>query len=426
MQTNLRNNFIVVVIFLTTVFGMEVSYSECSQNLNEGIQQIIDENRIKYKIPGLEVSVSFPSEDVPRDFVSGTTTLDGTVPIQSNHLFQIGSETKSFIAVVILQLEAEGRLSIYDPIGSYLKNIPVAWQSVTIQQLLNHTSGIFNYTQVPEFWQAMKDGDFKKQWSSDELVGFTKEKELNFSPSLGWSYSNTNYVLAGMLVETVTGKSIEEELNTRLLQPLHLTNTYYYSQAYSDDVLKRMAHGYSSFGVFSEEPNDIVDKNMSWGNAAGALLSTSHDTAIWLRHLLADNKLLNYTQRQELISFVDTENGQPLPPQSNKMGYGLGVVKFNSAAGEYWGHGGGTLGFISHMYWLKSNDVVITVIVNHVDKSEMDGLGSSAIAMDLINFIQHSDTTKQCQAGLMPSKQLLLKQLKLINNFEQLTPNRSL
>lgn len=120
------------------------------------------------------------------------------------------------------------------------------------------------------------------------------------------------------------------------------------------------------------------------------------------------------------------ENGQFLPPESSKMGYGLGVIKFNSPAGEFWGHGGGTLGFISHMYWLKCNDVVITVIVNHIDKSEIDGLGSSAIAQDLINFIQQSDTTKQCQTGLMPGKQPLSKQLKLINDLDKLVPKRSM
>ncbi|MBI2786845.1 MAG: beta-lactamase family protein [Legionella longbeachae] len=393
MRDNLRNNFKVFVIFMV-IFAMYVAYAE---NINESIQKIIDENRIKYQIPGLEVSVSFPGEEVPRDFVSGTSTIGGAFPIQSDHLFQIGSETKSFIAAVILQLEAEGRLSIYDPIGSYLKNIPDAWQSITIQQLLNHTSGIFNYTQVSEFWQSMKEGDFNKQWSSDELVSFVKDKELNFSPGLGWSYSNTNYVLAGMLMEAVTGKSIEEELNTRLLQPLHLTNTYYYSQTYSEDFLQRMAHGYSSFGMFSDEPKDITDKNMSWGNAAGAIVSTSHDTAIWLRLLLTDDKLLADTQRQELINIVDIENGQFLSPESNKMGYGLGVIKYNSPAGEYWGHGGGTLGFISHMYWIKSNDVVITLFVNHIDKNEMEQLGSSAIAQELINFIQHSDSMRQSE-----------------------------
>jgi D-alanyl-D-alanine carboxypeptidase len=108
------------------IFGIDVSYAACSQNINESIQKIIDGNRIKYQIPGIEVSVSCPGEEIPRDFVSGTTTIDGTVPVQSDHLFQIGSETKSFVTAVILQLEAEGRLSIYDPISTYLKNIPDA------------------------------------------------------------------------------------------------------------------------------------------------------------------------------------------------------------------------------------------------------------------------------------------------------------
>ncbi|CEG58290.1 TPA: beta-lactamase family protein [Legionella pneumophila] len=425
MRDNLRNKFGVFLICLTAVLGVDVSYAGCGQNINEGIQKIIDEERVKYHIPGIEVSISCPGEDSPRDFVSGTTTLNGDVPIRPEHLFQIGSETKSFISAVILQLEAEGRLSIYDPIGNYLKNIPEAWQDVTIQQLLNHTSGIFNYTEVVELWTALMTSDFKMQFSSDELISFVKNKEFNFFPGLGWSYSNTNYILAGMVVQAVTGKSIEEEINTRLLQPLHLSNTYYYAGAYNDDMLQRMAHGYSSIGLFPDEPKDITSQNMSWANAAGAIVSTSHDIAIWLRHLLTDDNLLSANQRQELLSLVDVENGQPLPFESDKVGYGLGVIRFNLPSGEIWGHDGGTFGFISHMSWLKCNDVVITAIVNHVDKSEADGLGSTAITMDLINFIQQADTTKQCQMGLMPSKRSLSKQLQSIRSLDRLVPKRS-
>ena len=421
----MRNNLGVFLICLAAVLGVDVSYAGCGQNINDGIQKIIDEGRVKYHIPGLEVSVSCPGEDSPRDFVSGTTTLNGDAPISREHLFQIGSETKSFISAVILQLEAEGQLSIYDPIGNYLKNIPEAWQDVTIQQLLNHTSGIFNYTEMVELWTTLMTSEFKMQFSSDELISFVKNKEFNFLPGFGWSYSNTNYILAGMVVQAVTGKSIEEELNTRLLLPLHLSNTYYYAHAYNDDMLQRMAHGYSSSGLFPDEPKDITSQNMSWANAAGAIVSTSHDTAMWLRHLLTDNDLLPATQRQELISIVDMENGQSLPSGNNKLGYGLGVLRFNSPAGEIWGHSGGTFGYASHMYWLKCNDVVITAIVNHVDQSEAEGLGSTAITMDLINFIQQSDTTKQCLVGLISSKQPLSKQLQSIRSLDQLVPKRS-
>ena len=296
---------------------------------------------------------------------------------------------------------------------------------MTIQQLLNHTSGIFNYTEMVELWTTLMTSEFKMQFSSDELISFVKNKEFNFLPGFGWSYSNTNYILAGMVVQAVTGKSIEEELNTRLLLPLHLSNTYYYAHAYNDDMLQRMAHGYSSSGLFPDEPKDITSQNMSWANAAGAIVSTSHDTAMWLRHLLTDNDLLPATQRQELISIVDMENGQSLPSGNNKLGYGLGVLRFNSPAGEIWGHSGGTFGYASHMYWLKCNDVVITAIVNHVDQSEAEGLGSTAITMDLINFIQQSDTTKQCLVGLISSKQPLSKQLQSIRSLDQLVPKRS-
>lgn len=392
------------LIGLILIASSGFSYAGCGQNINEDIQKMIDEGREKYHIPGMQVSISCPGEASPRDFVSGTTMINGNVLIRSEHLFQIGSETKSFISAVILQLEAEGKLSIHDSIGNHLQNIPDIWQNVTIQQLLNHTSGIFNYTQTAELWKALMAKDYKTQFFSDDLINFVKNKDLNFFPGGGWSYSNTNYVLAGMIVQAVTGKSIEEELNARLLQPLNLSNTHYYAHIYDNAALKHMAHGYASMGLFPDEPKDITNQNISWANTAGAIISTSHDTAIWLRHLLTDNNLLPDLQRQELMAMVDLENGQPFPPESNKTGYGLGVVRFNTSLGELWGHDGGTLGFISHMYWLKCNDIVITAIVNHVDQSEARGLGSTAITMDLIRFIQQSDPTTQCSKSLISGK----------------------
>ena len=393
-KRQILNAFIPPFFYIAALLGSAVAYAECGPNINEGIQKIMDDDRVKYHIPGLEVSIICPGEDSPRDFVSGTLTLHGNSPVKPHHLFQIGSETKSFIATIMLQLEAEGRLSIQDPIGKYVSMIPDAWQTITIQQVLNHTSGLFNYADVEAFWESLIVSDFKKQWTSHELIDFSVNKTPYFSPGEGWKYSNTNYVLAGMVIEAATGKLVEEELKTRLFEPLHLSNTYYLPVAYNDDILQRLAHGYYPAGSPSDEPNDATGYNMSLANTAGAMVSTSHDTAIWLRHLLTTKSVLTNAQRRKLMRRVNYIDGQPLPISSKNSGYGLGIKGgFNPSIGmgEVWGHGGKTIGYISDMYWLKCNDIVVTTAANYVGREE------NSILADLVQFIQTSDTKNHCE-----------------------------
>jgi len=383
----------IPLLLLTWIAGVEPSYAAPSQYINNSIQRIIDEDRTKYDIPGVEVSISFPGENLPRDFVSGTTTINGSILVKPDHLFQIGSETKSFIATIILQLEAEGLLSIDDPISKWLKQLPDAWKKITIRQLLNHTSGIFNVTEADEFWEVEKNSNFKKQWTPDELVNLVINKAPYFDSGKGWHYSNTNYMLAGMIIRTVTGKSVEETMQVRLLDPLLLSNTYYLSRAYNEDILLRMAHGYSD--RFSAETQDVTDSNMSMADAAGAMISTSHDSAIWLRVLLTTYSVLPEKQRNELTSIVDYDNGQPLSTESKKSGYGLGVGRdFDSYGNEVWYHDGGTLGYLSKMLWVKCNDIVVTTIINH--GSDRAVAGSDALREDLIGYLLKLDVSKKC------------------------------
>lgn len=392
-------------ILITTIFETQISYAECGQNINEGIQKIIDEDRIKYRIPGIQVSISCPGEDSPRNFVSGTTTEEGTILVKPDNLFQIGSETKLFTSTILLKLEADGLLSINDSIGKWLPQY-LAWKNITIKQLLNHTSGIVDYFDTEEFANAEINSNFKKQWTPDELINLVINKSPYFEPGQGFHYSNTNYVLVGMIISAVTGKSVEEEMKILLIEPLLLSNTYYLPRPYSEDIMQRMAHGY--YPVEENAPfSDSTDYNMSEADAAGAIVSTSQDTTIWIKKLLTSD-LLPEKQRNEMMTLVDMENGQPLPLTSKKPGYGLGIVRdFDNFGGEIWGHDGSTFGYISNMIWLKCNNVYITTIINLRDDHH-----SSDLLNDLIAYIQGTDTSKQCTMGTVSKRQFLFKQIK--------------
>ncbi|CEK09202.1 serine hydrolase domain-containing protein [Legionella hackeliae] len=370
------------LFFLLSILGFaENAYCLCPSNINE-IQTVIDFDRLKYNIPGIEASISCRDGESPHDFVSGTTTLDKETPVNAAHLFQVGSETKSFIATILLQMESEGLLSIHDHLSNYFENLPETWQAITIEQLLNHSSGLFNYTDVLEEMGRDSNFDFSKDWSSQELIELVIDKPLYFPPGGGWHYSNTNYVLAGLIIEKVTGHSLNEAIESRLTSPLQLTNTYYLPTVYNRDILDRMAHGYSVRGYFPDEPRDITYTSTSWANAAGAIVATSHDMAIWFRHLM-QGSLLAPQQMRELTTTVEGT----LPRSTQKIGYGLGVMYDEESFGEQaWWHSGGTLGYSALMVWLKNRDIVITVNINHVSATK-DIYG---LMKDLAKFIQDS------------------------------------
>ncbi|TAL66144.1 MAG: class A beta-lactamase-related serine hydrolase, partial [Legionella sp.] len=271
------------------------------------------------------------------------------------------SETKSFIATIILQLESERSLSINDPISKYLSHIPQQWNEITIKQLLNHSSGIVNYTDVLEELWHKNNIDFQKQFTSEELVNLVIDKPLYFKPGSNWHYSNTNYVLAGMIIQNITGKLIDEEINSRIIDNLHLSNTYYHASLYDEQLLSQMAHGYSDRGFFPDEPYDITETNISWANTAGAMISTSHDMSIWFKNLL-DGTLLPKQQFDEMMTFVDGI----FPNSTIPIEYGLGIIHDVETFGtEAWWHSGGTLGYNAMMVKLKSPDVLITINISH-------------------------------------------------------------
>jgi D-alanyl-D-alanine carboxypeptidase len=350
----------------------------CSEN-KEQIQALINADQVKYKIPGVQVSIICPNEDRVLDFVAGTTEINGVIPVQPVHLFQIGSETKSFVAAIILQLEQEGILTIDDPISNHLDNLPETWQKISIKQLLNHTSGIYNYTDT--LIERGKEGamDLQRQWTSDELLSIARDKPLYFTPGTDWHYSNTNYVLAGLIIEKVTHHSFNDEVYIRFIDTLWLHDTHYMPVKYNEHFMQKMAHGYSDNELFPNEPMDITNTNNSWASTAGAMVSTSHDTAVWFYHLMHGN-VLKPQQMTELTTTVSaTLDNRPI-------NYGLGVWQFfNYSNEEAWGHSGGTLGYSSMMLWLKNSDIIISMNVSHTSPIK----DVHAISQDLAQFLLH-------------------------------------
>lgn len=374
------------LILLILISISPLTFAAIQSDFAKKFQALIDKDREKYRIPGVQVSVILPGEKNPRNFTSGTTIINGKTPVNSNHVFQIGSETKSFIAVTILLLEAEGKLSIDDSIDKYLPNLPPAWQSIKIRELLNHSSKLFNYTNSDEFWDEFSGSNFQKFWSSNELLKFA----VNQPFCDGWCYSNTNYILAGMIIEAVTGNSVEKALQSRIFNRLGFTRTYYLPVS-NQLVYKNLVHGYSKRQLFPEEPADISDFNMSWAQSAGSIYSNSHDTALWMKKLFS-GKVLPKKQLEEFKTIVDTGEGDF---------YGLGISYDKGEDGlqqNAWFHNGGTLGYSSWMIWLMQNDIVLTLIISDSNPNwdnEKGYMDVNAMLVDLIRFLTTTDNSKQ-------------------------------
>ena len=210
-------------------------------------------------------------------------TYGGTEPVRPDSVWQIGSNTKAFTAVLLLKLEAERRLSIDDPLGQWLPEYP-QWRDVSIRRLLNMTSGIPSYDQQPAF-QADYVAGRLTHFSAERLIGYA----VGAPTTSGYSYSNTNYVLAEMVIERVTGRSHADELQERLVEPLCLRDTHYREHLYPDSVTSRLPAGYSALdqipGLSGLVGRDVSRDTLSWGRAAGGIISTTGDMTRWERAL---------------------------------------------------------------------------------------------------------------------------------------------
>ncbi len=269
-------------------------------------------------ISGIALSISLHGVPQTIDVSAGTTRYGGGgAPITPQTLWQIGSNTKAFTSVLLLQLEAEGKLNINQTVGRWLPQYP-AWKNVTIHRLLDMTSGIPGY----DFSERMlRDyaSNPRRYFTTQELVRYAYPTTPGApAATTGYSYSNTNYILAEMIIEKVTGHSYTDELNRRLLRAgLGLDDTYYEAYAYPPSITSRTTSGYffnhdsDNAGLAPLLGKDVRDFSVSWMQGAGGIVSRPEDVTRWARALYTGT-VLAPKQRAELMSLVSQKTGKPL------------------------------------------------------------------------------------------------------------------
>lgn len=265
----------------------------------------------------------------------GYRDIETKTPIQISDKFQIGSNTKQIVAAAILKLQEEGKLSLEDEVSNYLPHYP-RFNDIKIKDLLNHTSGIANYTDHSDF---MATRSYAKSFSLDHIIDHLSKFKLDFKPRTNWKYSNGGYIIAGKIIEQASGESWHSYVKKQILIPLGMNDSGH--NVYFEQVSKIRGHLNKSV---------VRNLNLSWALSAGSLHSTVDDMAKWLS-VYSDSDVLE-------------SNSKKLMQTPNKNAYALGVYSYPFGRDYLITHAGVTRGFFSKTYYLKKSKIKIVTLEN--------------------------------------------------------------
>lgn len=272
----------------------------------------------------------------------GRASIELEVPLTPDHRFRIGSVTKQYTAAALLRQVDAGALSLSDPLSKFLPDYPGA-ADITVEQLLNHTAGVSNYTDIPGYFGA----DIRKDLTTDALIAVFRDRKVDFAPGEGWAYSNSGYVLAGAVLERVSGKTWDLAV-AELLQPLGLTDTVYEG---TQRIQPQLVQGYTPDGAVLARATPL---SMTQPHAAGALIGSVDELHRWNR-ALHGGKVLSAASYAAMI----TPTGK-----AKDAGYGLGIVAQTLRGEPLLQHGGGINGFVSMLMYLPQSQLSVVVLRN--------------------------------------------------------------
>jgi D-alanyl-D-alanine carboxypeptidase len=324
-----------------------------NQAIIANYEELTDALIASNKVPGLIVGVWAPDRNLAWIKAKGKANLASGDLMKDYYHFRIGSITKTFTYTVLLQLVDESLLSLEDKLSEYFPSFPNA-DNVTIRMICNHTSGIYNYNKSSIFTDQMNINPLKV-WDPQEFLDIAKAQPYYFSPGTGYEYSNTNTVMAGMIVEQITGNKIEYEIKKRIIEKLNLNNTYYPA----DNLLwgeHSNGYGWWGFGDAKAEVTEAFDP--SCAGAAGAIVSDIYDMKTWIEAAVKGTLLSPAMQSQRLTPISSTE----------LISYGLGFSSINTGKnGFIWGHDGIIFGHRSVAYYWPPKNVTVVISFNSVE-----------------------------------------------------------
>lgn len=339
------------------------------------VRALVEAKMKQLGIPGLIVAVDAPG-GCHFSAALGESDVVSHRRMHADDKMRIGSVTKTFTGTIVLQLVDEQRIGLDDAIGSYIPSVPNGG-AISIRQLLQMRSGLYNYTDDPGF-NATMEANPGKAWTPDELLAVAYAHPPEGAPGEHFHYSNTNSVLLGLLVEHVTQQPFESEIERRIFAPLRLKDTSFPTTAAFPSPHSRGYSYGSTVGTFFPEPcdaatvgiHDSIELDPSWGWSAGAAISTLRDMKVWAKALVEGTLLKPATHAAQLESL-------PVAAGSNTS-YGLHVFNISG----FIGHNGSLPGFQSFVGYNPASGATIIVLAN-VDPDGSCGLPADDIAASI-------------------------------------------
>jgi len=308
----------------------------------------------------------------------GSANLELNVPIQTGMVFRLGSITKQFTAVAILQLLEQGKLSLQDSVQQYITDYPHKQYKITLENLLTHTSGIPDYLQLDNPDPYIERRDF----TPEQLISSFKDLPIQFAPGSRFSYSNSGYVLLGRIIEKVSGESYEGYIQKHLLNPLSISHTYFKT---GGNIIPGLVNGYGKEGQVYKDAGEF---SLSLAYSAGALLSNAEDLMKWEQGLYTYKLVKKATLEKATRSYLLTDG--------SAAGYGYGWYVNNTGGIRSIEHGGKISGFLTNEIYYPGEDILIVALFNS-DDAPRDELSIALSSIVLGRNLQQAVTVPIAQ-----------------------------
>jgi D-alanyl-D-alanine carboxypeptidase len=354
-------------------------------DLRSALQARLDGIRDKYSIPGISVAIQLPDGSTWLG-TSGDADLANATAVTPDTAFGIASVSKTFTAALILDLVSDGRLGLDDPVDRHLPGLGLD-PEITVRQLLDHTSGLQDYFLTRRIDAALQ-GDPSRRWDAQDALAFVGKPY--FEPGTSWRYSNTNYLVLGMLAEEIGGAPLADLLRDRFFEPLGMGHTWYQP---TEAPQASLARAYRLTGSGTEtRAIDLSDGGgimpftsvVTAAAGAGGIASTAGDLVRWARALY-EGGALDRASVAEMVGDVDRT--EPFDP---RLPYGLGVQAVPIAGHRALGHSGRLLGTRSVVRWLPDERIAIAVLTN---QSRTD---PGIIARALLRVVDRAGASCDC------------------------------
>jgi len=354
----------LILISAAIVFGScsDDTPTESRLTLDQQLQKALDNGIQKYGGKGISAAIIFP-DGYTWDGAAGIS--HGTAAITTETLFSADSITKSFTAVTIIKMVEDGTITLDDPVRKWFPPYANIDSTVSIRQLLNHTSGIFNITENPQLWQDIFSNR-QRVWSADKVLT-NYVLEPYFPRGTGWHYCNTGYIMLRKLIHDVNGAAISEVYRNRIFDPCGLTETYLYAE---ETLPGTVAHGWFDINGDNSYEDITINPLISFYSAAGGgIFATALDLALWARKIFIDGIVVTEDQLDQITDFYT-----PIPDQPLVAGYGLGLAHFNPDLFNgltIYGHSGDAPGYAAGSLYLADYNVCLGIADNTQDGDNM-------------------------------------------------------